>query len=237
MNQEDNLRKAEWIQLNRKRAPIVAICLLSLCICASFSSKARASDQADLLSQPIRAVSIKGETIAFALEILTSECRIPIGIELTDEKLSLRRKIDLDLSHTTVKGFLDSVVEKDPEYTWKLEGGVIHVWPVTNRDTLIASLLDTKISHFSVGEGTSRYRIHSDILDLPEIKTKLIVAGVEPMIFAAFGSTFRLDEGVAFEESDVTLRELLDKLAQQTKINRWVIRRWGDNNEFITITS
>lgn len=231
------MRRAEWIQLNRKRAPIVAVCLFSVCICASFSSKAQASDQVDLLSQPIRAVSIKGETIAFALDVLTSEYRIPIGIELTDEKLSPRRKIDLDLSHTTVKGLLDSVIEKDPEYTWKLEGGVIHVWPVTNRDTLIAGLLDTKISHFSIGETASRYRIHSDILDLPEIKTKLIVAGVEPMTFAAFGSTFRLQKGVGFEQSDLTLRELLDKLAQQTEINRWVIRRWGDNNEFITITS
>lgn len=223
--------------MSQTRVAIITIYILSLCVCRIFMSEARASDQADLLSQPIRAVSIKGETIAFALDLLTSEYRIPIGIELADPKLSRRRKIDLDLPQTTVKEFLDSVVAKDPQYTWKLEGGVIHIWPLAGRDTLIATLLDTKISHFAVGDGASRYRIHGDLLDLPEIKTKLIVADVAPMIFANFSSMNKLDKGVVFEESDLTLRELLDKLAQKTKINRWVIRRWGDNNEFITLSS
>jgi len=129
--------------MSEKRVALIAICVLSICV---FMSEARAYDQADPLSQPIRAVSIKGETIAFALDLLTSEYRIPIGIELGDPKLSPHRKIDLDLPQTTVREFLDSVVTKDPQYTWKLERGVIHVWPATDRDTLIATLLDTKIS-------------------------------------------------------------------------------------------
>lgn len=223
--------------MSKKPIALIAICVLSLCVCHIFTSEARAFDQADLLSQPIRAVSIKGETITFALDLLTSEYRLPIGIELVDPKLSPQRKIDLDLPQTTLKGFLDSVVTKDPRYTWKLEGGVIHVWPVTDRDTLIATLLDTKISHFAVEDRASRYRVHNDILNLPEIKIKLIIADVAPLIFLNFSSMDKLDKGVVFEESDVTLRELLDKLAQKTKINRWVIRRWGDNNEFITLSS
>jgi len=72
---------------------------------------------------------------------------------------------------------------------------------------------------------------------LPEIKTKLIVADVAPLIFINFAAMDKLEKGVVFEESDLTLRELLDKLAQKTKINRWVLRRWGHNNEFITLSS
>ena len=223
--------------MSQKHIAIIAVCVFSLCVGGSLTAKARASDQANPLSQPIRAVSIKGENIAFALDLLTSEYRIPIGIELADPKLSPPRKIDLQLPQTTLKEFLDSVVTKDPQYTWKLEGGVIHIWPLTHRDTLIASLLDTKISHFAIEDRASRYQIHNAILDSPEIKTKLIVADVAPVIFANFASMDKLEKGVVFEESDLTLRDLLDKLAEKTKINRWVIRRWGDNNEFITLSS
>lgn len=236
-SKEEKLERAKKIKMNLKPVAVVTIFVLSLGVRGSFVSEARASNQADPLTQRIRAVSIKKQTIAFALDLLTSEYRIPIGIELGDAKLCPRREIDLDLPQTTLKEFLDAVVTKDPQYTWKLEGGVIHVWPVKDRDAFIETLLDTKISHFAVEDRASRYQIHNAILDSPEIKTKLVVADVAPMIFLNFASMDRLDTGVVFEESDLTLRELLDKLAQKTKINRWVIRRWGDNNEFITITS
>jgi hypothetical protein len=222
--------------MSQKHVAIIAIYFLSLCIFHSFSAGV-ACAQADVLNQSIRAVTIKGQTITQALEILTSEYQIPIGIELANQKDNPQSRIDLELPQTTLKEFLDSVVSKDSRYTWRLEGEVVHVWPKTDRDTLVATLLDTKISHFAVEDGASRYRIHNDILDLPEIKTKLIVADVAPMLFLNFSSMDKLDKGVVFEVSDLTLKDLLNRLAQKTKIKRWVIRRWGDHNEFITLSS
>jgi hypothetical protein len=223
--------------MSQKHLAVIAMCALSLYVGFSFMAELRASAQPDILSQHIRATAIRGETIARALDLLTSEYSIPVGIELADPKRNPDRKIDLDLPETTVKEFLDSVVSKDPRYTWKLEGDVIHVWPLADRDHLLKTLLDTKISHFAVADGSNRYRIHNDIMDLPEIKTKLIIADVTPMIFLNFSSMARLQKGVVFEESDLTLRELLDRLAQKTNVNRWIIRRWGDNNEFISLSS
>jgi hypothetical protein len=221
--------------MSQKHLAVIAICALILYV--HFMSEPRAFAQPDILSQHIRATAIKGETIGRALDLLTSEYSIPVGIELADPKGNPDRKIDLDLPETTVKEFLDSVVSKDPRYAWKLEGDVIHVWPLVGRDGLLETLLATKISHFAVADGSSRYRIHNDIMDLPEIKTKLIIADVTPMIFLNFSSMSRLEKGVVFEVSDLTLRELLDKLAQKTNVNRWIIRRWGNNNEFITLSS
>ena len=83
---------------------------------------------------------------------------------LGDEKLTPRRKIEVNLPETDVKGFLDAVTTKDPRYTWKLEGGVIHVRPSTESDAYLVSLLDTKISHFAFNEGATRYAIFSDLL-------------------------------------------------------------------------
>jgi hypothetical protein len=108
--------------MSQKHLAVIAICALSLYVGFSFMAELRASAQPDILSQHIRATAIRGETIARALDLLTSEYSIPVGIELADPKRNPDRKIDLDLPETTVKEFLDSVVSKDPRYTWKLEG-------------------------------------------------------------------------------------------------------------------
>jgi len=201
----------------------------------SFVPEANAFNEPDLLTRQIKATSIKGESIAQVLDLLASEYDIPVGIELGDEKRTPHRKINLDLEETNLKDFLDSVIEKDPRYTWKLEGGVIHVWPVSGRDPLLATLLDEKISHFSIIGAASRYQIYNDIMDLPEIRSKLVIAGVEPMIFLASGSMTKLAKETLVNESNLTLRELLDRIVLKTEIRQWVLSRWGKNSEYISL--
>lgn len=74
-------------------------------------------------------------------------------------------------------------------------------------------------------------------MGLPEISSQLVIAGVAPMIFVNFGSMHRLDKDTFFSESNLTLRELLDRIVLKTDIKRWVITRWGENNEYITLRS
>lgn len=216
---------------------VCAICL-ALLLSFSFVSEARSFDGADLLAQQIRPTSIKGETIDQVLDILTSDYGIPIGIVLGDERTTPRREIDLNLPETTVKDFLDSVIGKDPRYTWKLEGRVIHVRPSTGSDAFLTTLLDTRISHFGFSKDATRYAIFSDILKVPEIQTKLIVADVEPLIFR-MGPMQRVGMGISFQESNLTLRELLDRIILKTDIKRWVLLRWhwGESGEYITLRS
>lgn len=208
---------------------------LALFLPFSFVPQAIAFNKPDLLTRRIKPTVIKGESIDQVLDLLTAEYRIPIGIELGDSKVTPRREIDLDLPETNLKDFLESVIAKDPRYTWKLEGGVIHLWPIKDRDTVIASLLDVKISHFAMLGGTSRYRICNDIMNLPEIRSRLVLADVDPMIFLNFGSMNKLEQGTFFDESNLTLRELLDRIIIKTDIKRWVLVRWGENGEFITL--
>jgi len=208
---------------------------LAALLAFSFVPEASAFNEPDLLTRQIKATAIKDESIAKVLDLLASKYDIPIGIELGDEKRTPHLKINLDLPETNLKDFLDSMIAKDPRYTWKLEGGVIHVWPVSERDTLLATLLDQKISHFSIIGEASRYRIYSDIMDLPEIRSKLVIAGVEPMIFLASGSMTKLAKETFFNESNLTLRQLLDRIVLKTEIRQWVISRWGKNSEYISL--
>jgi hypothetical protein len=220
----------------QKRLAIIGICVVA--IHCSFVSvlAAGAFTEADLLTRKIQATTIKNKTFDQVLDILTIDYQIPVGIELSASKLP-RRKINLELPETNLKEFLNAVFAKDPQYTWKLEGDVINVWPLTGRDALMEILLETKISHFSFTEAASTYRIHGDIMDLPEIKTKLIVAGVDPMIFLNSGTMVKVGKGIWFDETNLTLRQLLNTILKKTESKRWVLYRWGDNNEYITLTS
>ena len=222
-----------------KHLAIIAICVMGLAVClpCSFVPEASAFNDSNLLARNIRATVIKGESIDQVVDLLAAEYQIPVGIELGDPKLTPRREMDLNLAETNLKDFLDAVIAKDPRYTWKLEGGVIHLWSLTGRDALVMTLLDTKVSHFAFTGGVSRYRICHDILNLPEIRSQLVIAGVDPLMFLNFGNIHKLQKGIFFDESNLTLRELLDRIVLKTEIKRWVLTRWGKNSEFITLRS
>jgi hypothetical protein len=221
----------------REFAMMVRAICVALLFAFAFVPEARGFDEPDLLSQPTRPTVIKAETLEGVLATLTSDYGVPIGIELVDEKSTPSRRMDLNLRETTLKDFLDAVVAKDPRYTWKLEGGVIHVRPSKERDALLSALLDTKISHFGFTEGLTRYAIFNDLMKVPEIQTQLIVADVAPLIFINFGLMHRVGKGISFQESNLTLRELLDRMLLKTDIKRWVLLRWGKNSEYITLRS
>lgn len=221
--------------MRSKHLLVTVICAICIAVALSFGPRARAVE-ADLLDRKIPPTVIKGETIVQALDLLT-EHGIPIGIEMGDRKLTSARKINLNLKETNVKEFLDAVIAKDPQYTWKLEGGIIHVWPVVGRDAFLTSLLDTKVSQFAIAGGSSRYKIYNDIMNLPEIKVQLVVADVAPLIFLSSGTMQKVEKDVLFVESNLTLREVLDEMVKKTNISRWVITRWGDKSEYITLKS
>ena len=222
-----------------KKPAIIAICAVGFAILLPFTfvPQANAFDEPDILTRQIKPTTIKGESIDQVLDLLAVDYRIPVGIELGDPKLAPRREIEVDLPATNLKDFLDSVIVKDPRYTWKLEGGVIHLRPVTAYDSVVTTLLDTNISHFGFTGKVSRYHIHYEILNLPEIRSQLVVAGVDPLMFQNFSTISKLRKNTFFSESNLTLRELLDQLVLKTEIKRWVITRWGENSEFITLRS
>lgn len=191
--------------------------------------------ESDLTAQVIRPIVIKNETIDQVFSRLTSDYGIPIGIELAAQELAPARTFDLNLPETNLKEFLDSVLAKDGRYTWKLERNIIHVWPLTGRDSLLTTLLDTKVAHFAFIGNVTMYHVQNEIMNLPEIRSQLVAAGVDPMMFIRFGNMKRFEKETFFQESNLTLREMLDKIVLTTDANRWVVTRWGEKNEFISL--
>jgi len=215
----------------------LALCAFAILLSFIFVHDASAFNDLDLLTTDIKATEIKGQSIDDMLDVLAVDYGIPLGIELGDPKLTPPREIDLKLPATNSKDFLDAETAKDPRYTWKLEGGVIHLYPVNGHDPLVATLLATKISHFGIIGEASRYAVCSDVMNLPEIGSKLVIPDVSPMIFLNFGSMHKFEKRTVFDESNLTLRELLDRIVLKTNMKRWVLTHWGKSGEFITLRS
>jgi hypothetical protein len=191
----------------------------------------------DLLDRRTRAIEIRNKPIGSVLATIAYDNGIPIGLDSGDLEHLPDRDISLDAPETSLRILLDKVIEKEPRYTWKLIGGVIHVWPATTRDPLIAALLDTKISRFAFAEDTSKNKIQIDLMELPEIKTQMTIAHVEPLVFvnSPLSPTHTL-KGVSLDESNLRLREILDKIILGPEVKQWIMTRMKvDGKEFISL--
>ena len=216
-----------------KRALHLILIIVVLLPVSGIRGSLHASQETNLLQRRIGPTQTTGQTIDQLLATISAQYQIPIGMDLADANQK-DCEINLDLPETNLKSFLDSVVNKDPRYNWTLGNGVIHISPVKGRDSLLAKLLETRLTHFAFAEGATRYRIKSDILEIPEIKTQLISAGVEPMILPK-SSMISLGDGVALNETNLTLSDLLDKIILKGDVKSWTLARWGANNEYIVL--
>jgi hypothetical protein len=221
-----------------------SVALLMAVVIGLISASEIMAQSADtvLLDREVKALDFKNELIHSVLEEVSSRNRIPIGVvrvtlkQTHDLELTNEPKISVKLKPTKLRTVLDTLVEKDPRYTWKLEDGVVHVFPVSERDALIDSLLDTRISYFGYSEEMRRHGIYKSIWDVPEIASQLIVADVYPL--QLFMGPVRRNEGMGLrlDERNITLRALLDKILLKSDITQWSLTRWGARGRIVTLT-
>lgn len=215
----------------RAKTVLMSVCV-ALLLCLP-TLVAQAFQQTDVLERSVGPLRIKGETIDGILEIISADYKIPMGIDLADSKKSPNREFDVNLPEMALTSVLDYLVLQDPRYSWKLKGQVVHFSPVKDRDNLLATLLDTKLNRVSFSSELPQSDIKYEILSLPEIKTKLAEARVEPLMFEMGIPSKKL--GVSLEHSNLTLRELLDQITLSTTRRFWVLSRWGDDNKYIVL--
>lgn len=209
---------------------LISICVvLSLCLPTLVAH----GFQTNVLERSVGPLRVKGETIDKILETISADYKIPIGIELADSEKSLAREIDVNLPEMVLRSVLDYLVMEDPTYGWKLEGQVVHFSPVKDRDNVLATLLDTKLSRAFFSSEMRLSDMKYEILSLPEIETKLFDAHVKPLTFEMGIPSKKL--GMSLEHSNLTLRELLDQVTLSTTRRFWMLSRWGDNNKYIVL--
>jgi hypothetical protein len=170
-------------------------------------------------------VKIEREGIAELFSALSFTYNIPVGLEIarSGDRLSLYR---IDFPKGTLSDLLAQFVAQHDEYTWKIENGVLSVFPKEDhRDPVVRELLLTEISSFSVREKTSAWSFGQNLLSTPETKRILELSGTTYDTGRVGGFYIQqLGQKFSFEISGVRLKAILDKVITESPVARnWII--------------
>jgi hypothetical protein len=226
---------------NPKRSVGIAICLLLFT--ADFSVSAQISGSgpgsADPGREQLENVEIRTEGIAPFFAELSLLYDIPIGLETVADERELTR-YSIDFKKGTLADLLTQFVSRHSRYTWKIEDGVINVFPKDGyRDLVLKELLAVKIQRFSVKEKTSCWDLVKDLLAQPEAKT--VLAANESTFNGRTPSGFYIQNvgrSFALEVSNVPLKSILSKVISKSSTAKfWVISRNADKTLLIDISA
>ena len=174
---------------------------------------------------PVRVIQFQGD-MTMILGGLASTYGVTIGLELDAQRYHVVR---LSLLDPTVTDAMNAIAESSKKYQWRQTGAIVDVWPLAGGNTL----LETRISSLNVKDLTPLEAI-DQLLNLPEVQANMIALKLErqaPNIYPKNLSSSRFAVNLA----GMTLREALNKIAQESHIDIWIFR--NHPNGFFSISS
>jgi hypothetical protein len=192
----------------------------------------------DILKRRAEEIEIKAKDLQEALSEVSTVYDVPIGVEpKLQTKKSESTKIEIALRDVTLEDTLNAIISTDSDYEWRLANDVINIYPRQNRDQILSDILDTQVNIFKLKKGTKKIEIGNLIVEIPEVKRKLIAFSITPLHFSSATTAFNsVTPEHKLEFSNVSLRDILNAIAKVSPSKSWVIFRWGSNNELLTIS-
>ena len=183
-----------------------------------------AREKRDLAKMPLENVRIEEETLAGLLSHFSFAYDIPLGLEIarSSPELPVYR---IDFQKGTLTDLLTQFLAEHKEYAWKIENGVVSVFPKDEyRDPLLEKLLSTKVSSFSVREKTDVSSFGNRLFSAPEVKRILEQNGMTYDTGYLGGFYIQqLGQRFSFEVSNIELKSILDKVIKESPVARnWV---------------
>ena len=211
--------------------PMLKFTLFVLASILIAGESVRAQDNAvaktklELAQMRLENVQIEREGIGELFSAFSFTYNIPIGLEIarSGDRLSLYR---IDFQKGTLSDLLAQFVAQHDEYTWKIENGVLSVFPKEEyRDQVVRELLVTEISSFSVAEKTSAWSFGKSLLSTPETKRILELSGTTSDTGRVGGFYIQqLGQKFSFEVSGIRVKSILDKVIKESPVARnWII--------------
>jgi len=179
----------------------------------------------DLAQMPIENVMLEEEGIVQLLSRFSFVYNIPVGLEVArgDDQSSIYR---IEFKKGTLSDLFTQFVTEHKEYSWKIEDGVITVFPKEDyRDPILRELLKTKIRSFSVPEKTTTMMFGEKLLSSPEIERILDLYGLTYDTGYIGGFYIQqLGQQYSFHASNAELRSILNKVIKESPVGQnWVI--------------
>ena len=219
--------------MRRFRSPLLG-CLMLASFLISFDTAvaqnaAVSTSTVTLAQTPLENVRIQGQSISDLLSRFALRYDIPVGLEIARPG-DLASFYCINFRKGTLSDLLTQFVADHNEYAWKIEDGVVSIFPRdAYRDYLMNQLLATEIDDFSVAKRTTTWTLSQSLFSTPEI------AGIlEGYALRNGGENFsgfslpQLGKEFSFSVSRMNLKAILDKIIKESPTAKF----WTISNNF-----
>jgi hypothetical protein len=185
-----------------------------------------ASRNVDFAQTPLENIWIEVNGIRELFSRFSLSYDIPVGLEIARNE-NVWAVYRIDFKKGTLSDLLTQFVTEHNQYVWKIEDGVVSVFPKDDyRDPILRELLATEINSFSVKEKTSSWAFGSSLVSTPEIRRILERYGLT--YDAGYLGGFylqQLGQHFSLDVSKMRLKSILDKVIKESPVARnWIMR-------------
>lgn len=173
----------------------------------------------------LRVIEYQGD-FTMILASLPNTFGVTVGLELDTERHHVVR---VSLRDATIRDVLNATVQSSKRYQWRQIGEFVDVWPIAGSNPL----LDTTISSFNVKD-LSPAEAFDQLFNLPEVQANMTALKLKrraPDVSPGKLSSSRFSLNL----EGVSLREALNKIAQEARLEIWIFRNYS--NRFFSISS
>ena len=172
----------------------------------------------------VRVMEFKGDFTS-VLAALPNVYGVTVGLELDTQRY---HNVSVSLQDATLTDIMNALVQSSKKYQWRQTGGFIDVWPLAGGNLL----LETRINSFNVKD-LSPSEAFDQLLNLPEVQQNLADLHLKRRAPDAREKLSSSKFSINLE--GVSLREALDKIAQESHLAIWIFRNYP--NGFFSISS
>lgn len=191
-------------------------------ICAVVMSDVMAQQQTP---RTLRVINYQGD-MTLLLAAVSDSYGVTVGLELDTQP---PRQVGVSLLDATLTDVMNAFVQSTKTYQWRQTGRFVDVWPLAGSNPL----LETRITSFNVKD-LSTSEAFDQLLNLPEVQANMTALNLKSR--APDASRGKLSSSrFSVDLEGVTLRDALNKIAQESGIEIWVFRNYP--NGFFSISS
>ena len=174
---------------------------------------------------PVRVIRYNGDMTMILAE-LPKVYGVTVGLELDTQRY---QRVEMSLLDPTVTDVMNAIVQSSKKYQWLQTGGFVDVWPSAGGNPL----LETRISSLNVKD-LSPSEAFDRLLSLPEVQANMTSLNLKrraPDVSPGKLSSSKFSVNL----EGVTLREALNRIAQESHLEIWIFRNYP--NGFFSIST
>jgi hypothetical protein len=173
----------------------------------------------------LRVIDYQGD-MTMILAALPNPYGVTVGLELDTQRY---QHVGISLMDATLTDAMNAIVQSSKKYQWRQTGEFVNVWPLAGSNPL----LDTRISSFNVKD-LSPSEAFDQLFNLPEVQANMTALNLKRRV-PDVSSPAKLSSRFSVNLEGVSLREALNKLAQESRIEIWIFRNYP--NGFFSVSS